>query len=290
MAFPIGHCKPHIEVIGASGEAAQAVGSHIICMARPMLDIGRYCAALVIALAALLPLGAAGDPQWFPETPIAELQIQIDSAYAEAFGRSPNPAELEGWTNDLHRRPGRVEQRVLVHWMMNWLRSPDGASEQRQVITRSYRETYHRNPSESEINHWVRETYNKRPGTDTTEEDDDEAHTYWRLIAYHRDEIARHPNGVVSAGLDASPRPCRAGFVWREATASDYVCIPPERRAETALENAQAAARRGSGDGCRQGFVWRESSADDHICVPPEIRSEVVQENRLHGQRAAPSR
>jgi Domain of unknown function (DUF4360) len=49
----------------------------------------------------------------------------------------------------------------------------------------------------------------------------------------------REPNGGVY-GLNT----CKQGFVWREATASDPVCVKPEVRTQAAEDNRQAQERR----------------------------------------------
>jgi len=79
---------------------------------------------------------------------------------------------------------------------------------------------------------------------------------------------------------------CRPGLVWREARASDHVCVDTAARARTALENRTAAERRdptGSygPNSCKAGFVWREAFAGDLVCVTPEARKKVREEN-LH--------
>src|SRR5205823_11813598 len=42
---------------------------------------------------------------------------------------------------------------------------------------------------------------------------------------------------------------CRTGFVWREAFAGDRACVLPQTRAQAALDNSQAVARRQPGGG-----------------------------------------
>lgn len=83
---------------------------------------------------------------------------------------------------------------------------------------------------------------------------------------------------------------CKAGFVWREASAGDRVCVPPEARSRTAEENRVAGQRRDPSGAygpntCKQGFVWREAFAGDVVCVTPEVRSLVREENRLDSGR-----
>jgi hypothetical protein len=88
---------------------------------------------------------------------------------------------------------------------------------------------------------------------------------------------------------------CLQGFVWREASPADHVCVTPAVRAEAASDNGQAAARREPGGGafgpdtCRQGFVWREAFANDHVCVPPATRSAAAADNQAAAGRHNPA-
>ncbi len=82
------------------------------------------------------------------------------------------------------------------------------------------------------------------------------------------------------------PYTCKQGYVWREASANDRVCVTPEVRARTGYENAAAPSRREPNGGpygpdtCKQGYVWREVTPDDHVCVSPEVRSQVAEDNK----------
>ncbi|MBL8551993.1 MAG: PAN domain-containing protein [Hyphomonadaceae bacterium] len=84
---------------------------------------------------------------------------------------------------------------------------------------------------------------------------------------------------------------CLQGFVWREAFAGDYVCVPPATRSQAAQDNSLAAARVQPGGGaygaatCRSGFVWREARQGDLVCVPPETRAQAAEDNRLASSR-----
>jgi hypothetical protein len=78
---------------------------------------------------------------------------------------------------------------------------------------------------------------------------------------------------------------CAQGYVWREASPSDHVCVTPDTRQQARNDNNQAAARRNPGGGasgpdtCIQGYVWREAFAGDHVCVPPQTRRQAAQDN-----------
>jgi hypothetical protein len=97
---------------------------------------------------------------------------------------------------------------------------------------------------------------------------------------------------VVSQVVDQ----CLMGYVWRAARPGDRVCVTAAERAETADENAQAAARRQPGGGaygpntCRQGFVWREAFPEDRVCVSPRSRDRARQSNAASSGRTNPAR
>ena len=75
---------------------------------------------------------------------------------------------------------------------------------------------------------------------------------------------------------------CRPGFVWRQASPDDAVCVGFLSRDRIALENRLAASRRASDAAtCRYGLVWREAFADDTTCVTPWARKAVRIENAL---------
>lgn len=42
----------------------------------------------------------------------------------------------------------------------------------------------------------------------------------------------------------SGPRACLSGFVWREAVANDFTCVPPSSRAQARDDNSQARRRR----------------------------------------------
>lgn len=88
------------------------------------------------------------------------------------------------------------------------------------------------------------------------------------------------------------PQTCRSGFVWREASAQDRVCVVPETRDSTRQENALAAGRRAGGgaygpDTCLPGYVWREAFGGDKVCVPPKSRERARRDNARAGARIA---
>lgn len=84
---------------------------------------------------------------------------------------------------------------------------------------------------------------------------------------------------------------CKSGFVWREARATDLVCVTPDSRARVAEQNRTTAARIQPGGGaygpntCLPGFVWREAFPGDAVCVTPSVRTDVRGENSLAASR-----
>jgi hypothetical protein len=100
--------------------------------------------------------------------------------------------------------------------------------------------------------------------------------------------------GVQSASAaDYGPDTCLQGYVWREATAGDHVCVTPGTRQQAADDNVQASARRSPTGGaygpdtCLQGYVWRETTSTDHVCVTPSTRSQTSDDNRQASARRA---
>jgi hypothetical protein len=87
---------------------------------------------------------------------------------------------------------------------------------------------------------------------------------------------------------------CRQGYVWREASPADHVCVPPETRTGTAEENQLADTRRSPTGGpygpdtCVQGYVWRDAFAGDHVCVGVESRDRASTDNGLADSRRLP--
>lgn len=90
---------------------------------------------------------------------------------------------------------------------------------------------------------------------------------------------------VTSPAARSDPDTCRSGFVWREASSGDHVCVTPQTRSQTAADNAAAMSRidpNGKTYGkftCLQGFVWREAFHGDTVCVTPETRSNAAADN-----------
>jgi hypothetical protein len=94
-----------------------------------------------------------------------------------------------------------------------------------------------------------------------------------------------------SAAGDHGPLTCLDGYVWRQATPRDRVCVTPAVRAATARDNALAASRRATTPGafgpdlCAPGYVWREALPGDQVCVTPVTWQQVHDDNLTAGAR-----
>jgi hypothetical protein len=85
----------------------------------------------------------------------------------------------------------------------------------------------------------------------------------------------------VSTSVTTPTGTCKSGFVWREATADDHVCVTPGTRAQAQDDNAHAASRQVSATDptCVSGYVWREATASDLVCVTPGTRDQAKDDN-----------
>jgi hypothetical protein len=94
-----------------------------------------------------------------------------------------------------------------------------------------------------------------------------------------------------SAAGSYGPLTCLDGFVWRQATLRDHVCVTPQVDAQTARDNALAPTRRSATsstfgpDLCVAGFVWREALPGDRVCVTPATWQQVHDDNLTAGLR-----
>jgi hypothetical protein len=106
--------------------------------------------------------------------------------------------------------------------------------------------------------------------------------------------VTRQPGMTAHAdGLAYGPDTCISGYVWREASPTDHVCVTPAVRDATASDNSRAGARVDPNGGaygpdtCLSGYVWREAFADDHVCVTPATRSQAAADNAAAQSRYA---
>lgn len=113
----------------------------------------------------------------------------------------------------------------------------------------------------------------------------------WHSCSTYACGVCLGIGAVIGNNLSFSADTCKQGFVWREATKEDHVCVTPATRAEAAADNGSAAARRSPNGGasgpdtCKQGFVWREVVPTDHVCVTPLVRATTASDSGLAGQR-----
>jgi hypothetical protein len=70
------------------------------------------------------------------------------------------------------------------------------------------------------------------------------------------------------------PNACKAGFVWREADESDWVCVSTETRAQVQNDNGRSAREQ-----CGAGLVWRDAFPGDHVCVTTAVRAQTMRDN-----------
>jgi hypothetical protein len=102
--------------------------------------------------------------------------------------------------------------------------------------------------------------------------------------------LAGAPVPAFAAG-DHGPLTCLDGYVWRQATPQDHVCVTPEARAQTASDNTLAPSRRSVAPGtfgpdlCGPGYVWRDAVPGDHVCVAPATWQQVHDDNLTAGAR-----
>jgi hypothetical protein len=100
------------------------------------------------------------------------------------------------------------------------------------------------------------------------------------------------PKDDVSRAVAAVDK-CIPGYVWREATPEDHVCVTMRIHEQTLQDNMLAGSRRDprggpyGADSCLQGFVWRDVFDGDHVCVTPETRSQVLADDREGPNRVA---
>jgi uncharacterized protein (DUF2237 family) len=94
-----------------------------------------------------------------------------------------------------------------------------------------------------------------------------------------------------TAAVDRGPLTCLDGYVWRQATPRDHVCVTPAARAQTARDNALASSRRSTTPGtfgpdlCAPGYLWREALPGDRVCVTPATWQQVHDDNLTAGSR-----
>ena len=74
--------------------------------------------------------------------------------------------------------------------------------------------------------------------------------------------------------------PCAPGFVPRDASSIDRVCVTAATRTQTAADNAAAGSRHvASSTNCIPGYVWREAYPGDVVCVTLATRTQAQTDN-----------
>ena len=90
-------------------------------------------------------------------------------------------------------------------------------------------------------------------------------------------------------GSTSSPNTCKAGYVWRGADSSDYVCVTTAVRAKTYEDNQGAYFRWAAGaygpHTCTSGLVWRGAFWGDEVCVDTVTRDQVGADNAAAASR-----
>jgi hypothetical protein len=76
------------------------------------------------------------------------------------------------------------------------------------------------------------------------------------------------------------PNTCKAGYVWREADGSDWVCVPPAHRSQVQRDNARALRGR-----CSGGMVQRRAFPGDDVCVAAAAHTQAIKDNQEAANR-----
>lgn len=94
-------------------------------------------------------------------------------------------------------------------------------------------------------------------------------------------------SNIAGSYAEAAPARCKSGYVWREATSTDYICVRPSSRSKAIQDNRKHNSRvRAGSNRCKSGYVWREATGrSDKICVKPATRSRTARENAQHHAR-----
>jgi hypothetical protein len=99
-------------------------------------------------------------------------------------------------------------------------------------------------------------------------------------------------SNLANAAGPWGPETCLYGYVWREVTPADRVCVTPDARNQVVADDAAHASRVVPGGAygpntCQEGFVWREAVGTDQVCVTPEQRARAVTQNQIAAERYA---
>jgi hypothetical protein len=101
------------------------------------------------------------------------------------------------------------------------------------------------------------------------------------------------PTTLAIIAAPPTPRPasgtCMPGYVFRLASPSDRVCVPPASQSQAEADNAAAASRKIVNiygvDACITGYVWRGAYSGDIVCVTEGVRAQAAADNAVAASR-----
>ncbi|OEO33124.1 hypothetical protein VW23_008150 [Devosia insulae DS-56] len=105
------------------------------------------------------------------------------------------------------------------------------------------------------------------------------------LVTLEPEQLTTTPGGSLGQASGFGNETCRSGYVWREATVDDLICVLPEVRDQALADRAEAEAGRNVAAGCAEGLVPRNANPNDTACTTPEIAADVIEENQRHESR-----
>ena len=79
--------------------------------------------------------------------------------------------------------------------------------------------------------------------------------------------ISSDNNGALVKITTNLPKRCLNGYVWREATSDDFVCVPVATRTTTRIDNMNQWNRKNIFGGCNSPWVRRQATPTDTACV-----------------------
>ncbi len=111
--------------------------------------------------------------------------------------------------------------------------------------------------------------------------------TTYTMTAHCGSNVATKQVTITVTGAPAAGT-CKPGFVYRDASPTDKVCVPPASHTQALADNAAAASRKlleYGPDTCIVGYVWREAWSGDHVCVTGATRTQVAADNSVAASR-----
>jgi WD40 repeat protein len=104
-------------------------------------------------------------------------------------------------------------------------------------------------------------------------------------VSLAKEQLSATPSGSLAQASGFSNETCRSGYVWREATVDDLVCVPPAIRDQALADRAEAEAGRNTVAGCANGLVPRSANPNDTACTTPEIAATIIADNQRSESR-----